>query len=281
MVVSKRDSLCMSILRSKYKVKDDWLRSNSSKQVSPIWKAIEKSKGIISKGACYLIGDSRSVEVWLDPWVLGIQGFIPSPRTGSPAPPPLKVSNLIDPELYCWTAPLIRDLFTQADAQAILSIPIPIRPRPDRMEWIPDSKGCFLVKAAYKEIASHNFPLPATSINWSLLWKLKAPERIKMLLWRVGTNSLPTKDNLLIRMEVVNPWCILCNQEPESAGHLFFNYPAARAIWFAFCWGYRLDQTPLNSHSNIISLILNPPEAWRLFAKPKISGLFPLPWLSL
>ena len=72
MVVSKRDSLCMSILRSKYKVKDDWLRSDSSKQASPIWKAIEKSKGIISKGACYLIGDSRSVEVWLDLWVLGI-----------------------------------------------------------------------------------------------------------------------------------------------------------------------------------------------------------------
>lgn len=67
MVVSKRDSLCMSILRSKYKVKDDWLRSDISKQASPIWKAIEKSKGIISKGVYYLIGDGSSMEVWLDP----------------------------------------------------------------------------------------------------------------------------------------------------------------------------------------------------------------------
>lgn len=82
-----------------------------------------------------------------------------------------------------------------------------------------------------------------------------------MLLWRVGTNSLPTRDNLLIRMEVVNPCCILCNQELESACYLFFSYPAARAIWFASCWGYRSDQNPLNSHSNIINLILNPPEA--------------------
>lgn len=34
---------------------------------------IEKSKGIISKGVYYLIGDGSSMEVWLDPWVPGIQ----------------------------------------------------------------------------------------------------------------------------------------------------------------------------------------------------------------
>ena len=56
-VASKRDSLCMMILRAKYKVKNDWLRSEASKRASPIWKAIESTKGIISKGACYLIGD--------------------------------------------------------------------------------------------------------------------------------------------------------------------------------------------------------------------------------
>lgn len=168
MVVSKRDSLCMSILRSKYKVKDDWLRSDISKQASPIWKAIEKSKGIISKGVYYLIGDGSSMEVWLDPWVPGIQGFIQSSRTASPAPPPMKVSYLIDPELHCWKAPLIWDLFTQANAQAILSIPTPIRPRLNRMVWIPESNGCFSVKAAYKEMASHNPPLLATNIKLEL-----------------------------------------------------------------------------------------------------------------
>ena len=47
MVASKRDSLCMMILRAKYKVKNDWLCTEASKRASPIWKAIESTKGII------------------------------------------------------------------------------------------------------------------------------------------------------------------------------------------------------------------------------------------
>lgn len=32
-------------------------------------KEIEKAKSIVSKGACYLIGDGKSVDIWLDLWV--------------------------------------------------------------------------------------------------------------------------------------------------------------------------------------------------------------------
>ena len=42
MVASKRDSLCMGLLRSRLK------------NVSPIWRAIEKAKKMVAKGACYL-----------------------------------------------------------------------------------------------------------------------------------------------------------------------------------------------------------------------------------
>lgn len=53
-------------LQSKYKVKDDWLRPDALKEASPIWKAIERTKGIITKGACYMICDSKSVDIWPD-----------------------------------------------------------------------------------------------------------------------------------------------------------------------------------------------------------------------
>ncbi|XP_050266577.1 uncharacterized mitochondrial protein AtMg00310-like [Quercus robur] len=80
MIASKRDRLCMRILSSKYKVKEDWLRAEASKHVSPIWKVIENAKAIVSKGACFIIGDGSLVDVWLDPWVPWIQGFIPTPK---------------------------------------------------------------------------------------------------------------------------------------------------------------------------------------------------------
>ena len=261
MVASKRDSLCMRILRAKYKVKNDWFRTETSKRASPIWKAIESTRGIISKGACYHIGDGESVDVWLDPWVPWIQGCTPSPRSITSALAPLKVSYLINPELRCWRATVVHDLFTPANAQAILSIPIPYRPRPDKLIWVPDAKGCFSVKAAYKEIVSLNDPNPATTLEWSLLWKLKAPERIKMFLWRVSTNTLPTRDNLMQRMEVDNPNCLLCNTQAESPCHLFFKCPIVKALWFAACWGFRSNEVPLSSHLDIVKLILNLPLA--------------------
>ena len=75
MIASKKDNLFMSIVRAKYKVKHDWLRKHPPKSTSLVWKAIEEVKKIIIKGACYLMGDGASINVWLDPWVPWIQDF--------------------------------------------------------------------------------------------------------------------------------------------------------------------------------------------------------------
>ena len=77
MVASKRDNICMAVVRAKYKVKYDWLYSDPPKSASPSWRAIEKAKQLIVKGACYIIGDDQSINVWSDPWVPQLQGFKP------------------------------------------------------------------------------------------------------------------------------------------------------------------------------------------------------------
>ena len=75
MIASKKDNLFLSIVRAKYKVKHDWLRKDPPKSTSLVWKAIEEVIKIIIKGACYLMGDGASINVWLDPWVPWIQDF--------------------------------------------------------------------------------------------------------------------------------------------------------------------------------------------------------------
>ena len=92
MIVSNRDSLCMQVLRAKYKIKQEWLRAEPPKTASPIWRAIESAKSIILKGACYLIGDGSSVDIWRDLWVPWFQDFTPKPRDVNNNQPPLKVS---------------------------------------------------------------------------------------------------------------------------------------------------------------------------------------------
>lgn len=92
----QRDNLCMSILRAKYKVRNNWLRKEPSRSTSPFGKAIEGVKEIIVKGACYLIKDGASINVLLDLWVPWIQNFIPKPTQLAFAETPLMVSMLIE-----------------------------------------------------------------------------------------------------------------------------------------------------------------------------------------
>ena len=211
MIASKRNSLCMRILKAKYKVKDDWLRAEASKYASPTWKAIEKAREVVRRGACFLIGDGESIDVWLDPWVPWIKSFIPSPKVESSSLLPMKVAELIDFELHTWKTTMVQDIFNPILAQAILSIPIPIRLRLDKLLWIPDSKCLFLVKFAYKELLSNPPSQVATEVNWLKLWKMRGLERIKMFLWRVAVNALPTRENLMSHMDISEPWCVLCN----------------------------------------------------------------------
>ncbi len=57
MVLSNRESICMQALRSKYKVRPDWLSREPFKNASQTWKAIERLKVLVAKGACFLVGD--------------------------------------------------------------------------------------------------------------------------------------------------------------------------------------------------------------------------------
>lgn len=108
----------MSILRAKYKVRNNWLRKEPSRSTSPFGKAIEGVKEIIVKGACYLIKDGASINVLLDLWVPWIQNFIPKPTQLAFAETPLMVSMLIDGPSHRWKESLILQLFKPSFVEA-------------------------------------------------------------------------------------------------------------------------------------------------------------------
>ena len=123
----------------------------------------------------------------------------------------MKVAQLIDQDHRTWKTNLVMDIFNPISANAILSIPIPSRSSPNKLMWILDSKGLFSVKSAYKELLPSNPSQAPSGVNWSKLWKLRGPERIKMFLWRIAANVLPTKENLMSRLGIHDPGCALCS----------------------------------------------------------------------
>lgn len=229
----------MSILRVKYKVRQNRLFANKPKICSPIWRAIKGAKNIIAKDACYQIGDGSLVDVWNSPWVC----------------------QLIDHDLHAWNASLIAHIFEAQSAQAILPIPIPSRPRPDTLIWTPTPKGDFSIKLAYSISKDHITTIPGPNIKWMKLWKFKASEHIKMLLWIIGSNALPTYENLLRKMPIQNLGCFFCNHDIESTTHLFIGCIFTRSICFACCWGLKPEEHSISISVSLIKMIQEHPKA--------------------
>ena len=140
------------------------------------------------------------------------------------------VSQLIDQESFAWKTNLVNDLFDSTSANAILSIHLPPTPRSDKLIWLQNLNGNFNVKSAYHLATQSSFPPTQFDVSWKKLRKLNMPKRIKMLIWRIGSNALPTKDTLLHRMSINDPSCVLCGHEEKSIGHLFFQCLATKAI---------------------------------------------------
>ena len=119
-----------------------------------------------------MVGDDRSINIWLD------QDYKPKPKDDSIIQVPMMVSSLINPSTKFWCVNRLEELFDVESIEAIKRIQILIRPRQDSLMWIKD----------------HNV------LNWQNIWNLKIQERLKMLLWRIRDNVLPTKEILHHRM---------------------------------------------------------------------------------
>lgn len=198
MMASKRVSPCMEALRSKYKVTDTWLREEPRKYVSHTWKAVERLKHLITKGACFLVGDGSLIDVWKDPWIPWLSNFLPKPNASYNDPTPMKVSCLIDSTFRCWIDTKLSDMFDEETIMAIKKIPIPASQATDKLVWMLDSKGNFSAKSVFN---TNQQPLVEDDDGlWKKLWKLKIHERYKVLVWRIATGILPTRLNLTSKM---------------------------------------------------------------------------------
>jgi hypothetical protein len=213
-------------------------------------------KAVICKGACYLIGDGKSVDCWKDPWVPWIPGFLPTPKDSLVPPNPMLVSSLINPDHPSWNVNLLQEHFDADSVNAICRIHLPILPSPDKLCWIANPKGVFSVKSVYKLHLSHTWPCNPC---WKALWKCKLHERLKTLIWRIGCNALPTNLNIFSRLSKGSPLCPLCGVEVESISHLFFKCEVTRIFWFGISWGIRADLLPVASEMDVVKLVVNPP----------------------
>lgn len=99
----------------------------------------------------------------------------------------------------------------------------------------------FTVKSAYSVLrqaaSTTTFNRASSSYQpphqlWNTIWKLQIAPKLKIFLWSLCQNALPTKDNLFCRKISANPICTLCSSKQlETVEHLFLCYPWTSQVW--------------------------------------------------
>lgn len=66
--------------------------------------------------------------------------------------------------------------------------------------------------------------------EWATLWKIKVPSKLRIFLWRLARQSLPTGDVRHNRHMAQHRNCTICGQ-PDSWRHSLLECNLARCVW--------------------------------------------------
>jgi hypothetical protein len=95
-----------------------------------------------------------------------------------------------------------------------------------------------------KKTSKIDYPLLTTFLE--KLWKLNLKDRLRLYLWKIAWNILPTTSRINSILPSPNrlPECSLCKIDDDSLHHLFFNCIIARFVWRHSFWP--LDSSAFN-----------------------------------
>jgi len=146
-------------------------------------------------------------------------------------PENLKVRSLIDEVVGRWNEDIVRSYFSEDDAEKILQIPLCYTSCEDFPSWPHTKSGIYTVKSAYSlkrleslhHLLSENGrdePLDQHEMSklWKRLWAIKAPPKMKIILWRMAHDCLPTGPQLKYRHIPASDAGCFCGRE-ETVEH--------------------------------------------------------------
>lgn len=240
-MVAKEKYLWSDIMRSKYLKRKSFFEHIKTKGSSYAWQGIFSSRTFLRNGCCFRIGNGLSINIWKDLWIFELQDKILIAKEGADVSYLEKVVDLREPHNMGWNEDLIRTFFEENSAEGILKIVWPANSREDKLIWYGNPRGQFSVGNCYDVNCN------SSRLNdeiWKKLWKAHIHERLKIFIWRVLTNVLPSKEVLSERLEL--------------RYHILKVWPGARAIAYSSNWGARIDEWPGDNIHDLISVCLTP-----------------------
>uniref|UniRef100_A0A803NXT3 Reverse transcriptase domain-containing protein n=1 Tax=Cannabis sativa TaxID=3483 RepID=A0A803NXT3_CANSA len=229
----------------------NWLPRNASFGA----KGIMAARDLIRNEACWVLADGGKADLWASPWIPWLD-WDKSRAAFNPlcVPNPIKVSTLIGADGE-WIASSVQRWFVPSVASSLHLIQRLPSSQDDLLVWKDATNGMFSPSVAYKSIIKSRWG--ETDQIWLRIWKLQLTERLKMFLWKLCRDIIPF-GNRLQRIFGNSTRCVICGAAEDSALHLFFKCPLAKAVWFASRWAIRSDTLNFGAPRDMVVWLLSP-----------------------
>jgi len=187
------------------------------------------------------VGNGEEIRITKDKWIPDAPCHPICPTVD--IPDDLKVNYLIDESSRKWNEELVRICFSPADAERILNIALSHNRVLDYVSWPFTKTGTYTVKSAYTMAKSEKVHLEAsvrgrgessdqvgTAKEWKSMWSIKVTPKIKIVLWRLAHNCLPTGQQL--RKRNIPAYDLCCHYgRDETTEHAFLTCQYVAESW--------------------------------------------------
>jgi len=233
------ESLAAQVLKAKYYPRSSFWEATGGHQPSFTWRSLLKGRELLKEGCYWRVGNGTRIKIWKDKWLPKSHNHLVH-STPRDLPAEANVSALIDHVNRAWRVQTIRQIFSHAQAEEIISIPLSNTDLQDELMWGCSKDGSFNVKSATSLARSidvikrlkHKASCSSESDGrWTKLWKASATPRAKNLCWRACRDALPTCVNLYKRGIEIDVICPICGNDYETLTHILLDCDFARDFW--------------------------------------------------
>ncbi|MBA0833971.1 hypothetical protein Goarm_006375 [Gossypium armourianum] len=120
------------------------------------------------------------------------------------------------------------------------------------MVWFHNHYGYFTSKIAYSWLLLLQIHFGPHIAYWRIIWKLKRLPKIRVFVWRVGHEILPTINKITSIRHGFQKFCPRCGASDETLIHALKECPNARAILTIRGLGNKLLMKDWNNRNNLI-----------------------------
>ncbi|KAI5438536.1 hypothetical protein KIW84_024319 [Lathyrus oleraceus] len=166
-LLTKPHALVSRIFKARYYPRTSYFDVNLGYNHSFVWRSICKAKEILTLWCRWSIRDDSHIMVMNEPWIRG-------KRDG------------------CLSG------HQKQDVEETLQVPLLEKVNEDRLIWKEEQNGSYSERSRYRLWKSSHMSHESGrgEEDWCSLWNIKAPPRVKHLLWRICKGCLPTRDRL-------------------------------------------------------------------------------------